>query len=118
MVFITASALVGLSTALNAVSSHGTCTAIFIFVAAVAGFSVASIRTLGKISWIGWIGLFSIVTAVLTLTIAVGLQARPSLAPQEGVWDKDIKIFAKPTFAATMSAINSIVFSYGSTPIL
>ncbi|KAH6916520.1 transmembrane amino acid transporter protein-domain-containing protein [Coprinopsis sp. MPI-PUGE-AT-0042] len=117
MVFITASALVGLSTALNAVSSHGTCTAIFIFVAAVAGFCVASIRTLGKISWIGWIGLFSIVSAVLTLTIAVGLQARPSLAPQDGLWDKDIKIFAKPTFAAAMSAVNSIVFSYGSTPI-
>ncbi|KAF5334265.1 hypothetical protein D9611_014576 [Ephemerocybe angulata] len=118
LVFITASALVGLSTALNAVSAHGTCTAVFIAVAAIAGFLVGSLRTLGKVSWIGWAGIVSIVASIVTLTVGVGVQERPPLpAPQEGPWDKDLKIFGNPTFAQAMSAINIIVFSYGSTPI-
>ncbi|KAF6760207.1 transmembrane amino acid transporter protein-domain-containing protein [Ephemerocybe angulata] len=118
LVFITASALVGLSTALNAVSAHGTCTAVFIAVAAIAGFLVGSIRTLGKLSWIGWAGLVSIVSSIIILTVAVGVQDRPPFpAPQEGPWDKDMKIFGSPTFAEAMSAINAIVFSYGSTPL-
>lgn len=117
MVFIIGSALVGLSTALNAVSAHGACTAIFIFVAAVAGFLVGSIRTLGKVSWIGWVGVVSIMSAILILTVAVGVQERPPLAAQTGPWDKDLQIFGTPTFAGAMSAINGIVFSYGGTPM-
>ena len=118
MVFIIGSALVGISTALNAVSDHGTCTAVFIAVAAIAGFLLGSIRTLGKISWIGWAGITSIMAAILTLTIAVGVEDRPYLAPQAPLpWDKELQIFAKPTFAGAMSAINGIVFSYGATPM-
>jgi hypothetical protein len=118
MVFIIGSAIVGISTALNAVSAHGACTAVFIAVAAIAGFLVGSIRTLGKVSWIGWAGIVSIMSAILILTIAVGVQERPFLAPPApGPWDKELKIFATPTFAGAMSAINSIVFSYGATPM-
>lgn len=48
-----------LSTAIgfNAVSSHGTCTAVFVAVAAIISFGLASIRTLGKIKWTAWVGL-------------------------------------------------------------
>ncbi|KAL1408875.1 hypothetical protein Q8F55_005689 [Vanrija albida] len=118
MVFIIGSALVGVSTSLNAVSTHGTCTAVFIAVAAIAGFLLGSIRTLGKISWIGWAGIVSIMAAIITLTVAVGVQDRPSEAPPAPApWDKGVLIIAHPTFAQAMSAINGIVFSYGGTPM-
>lgn len=124
MIFVSASGILAIGTALNAVSStathHGACTAIFIAVAAIAGWMLASIRTLGKISWLGWIGLISIMAAILTLTIAVGVQERPYLAsietPYPGPWDKDLKITNNATFAAAMSAINSIVFAFAATP--
>lgn len=55
--------MLGLSIALNSVSSHATCTAVYVAVAAVAGIAFASIRTLGKISWLAWIGLTCILIA-------------------------------------------------------
>lgn len=117
MLFIIGSALVGLSTSLNAVSTHGACTAIFVFVSAAAGFLFGSIRTLSKVAWIGWVGIFSIMASILTLTVAVGVQGRPaSLAPDE-VFDKKVAAFGSPTFAQAMSAVNAIVFSYGATPM-
>jgi hypothetical protein len=51
------------SIGLNAVSAHGTCTAVFVAVAAIASFMLASIRTLGKIQWTAWIGLACIFVA-------------------------------------------------------
>lgn len=40
--------MLGISIGFNAVSSHGTCTAVFVAVAAVIGFGLSSIQTLGK----------------------------------------------------------------------
>ncbi|BEJ12344.1 hypothetical protein CspHIS471_0208040 [Cutaneotrichosporon sp. HIS471] len=123
MIFVSASGILAIATALNAVSStathHGACTAIFIAVAAVCGFLLAQVRTLGKISWIGWIGLVSIMAAILTLTIAVGVQERPYLASKEyptGPWPKNLKVTNNPPFSNAMSAINSIIFAFAATP--
>jgi hypothetical protein len=55
--------MVSTSIALNAVSTHGTCSAVFTAVAAIAAFMLASIRTLSKISWLAWIGTASILIA-------------------------------------------------------
>lgn len=55
--------MLGLSIGLNAVSTHATCTAVFVVVAAILGFCFASIQTLGRISWLAWIGLISLVSA-------------------------------------------------------
>lgn len=55
--------MLGISIGLNAVSSHGACTAGFVVAAAVVGFSLASIRTLGRISWIAWVGLVCILVS-------------------------------------------------------
>ena len=52
--------MLGVSFALNAVSLHGTCTAVFVVVSALIAFGLASIRTLGKISWLAWVGMASI----------------------------------------------------------
>ncbi|KAL1405138.1 hypothetical protein Q8F55_008761 [Vanrija albida] len=117
MIFFVAAACVGVSTALNAVSAHGACTAIFIAVAGVLAFLFGSIPTLGAITWIGWVGLASILAAVFTVTVAVGVQSRPSLAPSTGPFDKDVKLFGDTTFPQAMAAINQILFAYGSTPM-
>lgn len=55
--------MLGLSIAFNAVSTHATCTAVYVVVAAIAGIGFGSIRTLGKISWLAWIGLACILLA-------------------------------------------------------
>jgi amino acid permease len=62
-IFVAGSGMLGISTALNALSSHGACTAIFVAVAAIAGFGLGSIQTLGKISWLAWIGVVSILSS-------------------------------------------------------
>jgi hypothetical protein len=64
MIFVVGAALVGISTALNAISLHGTCTAVFVVVAAVATYPFAAMRTLEKIRWVGWAGLASMVVSV------------------------------------------------------
>ncbi|RGP78385.1 hypothetical protein FLONG3_3521 [Fusarium longipes] len=115
-VFVAGAGMLSLSIALNAVSSHGACTAIFIAVAAVLGFVLSSIRTLGKMSWLAWVGVISIVIAVLMVTIATGVQDRPDAAPQDSVWVSDYQLFKTPTFVQAVSAICSYVSAYGGTP--
>lgn len=55
--------MLSISIALNALSMHATCTAVFVAVAAIIGFGFSSLRTLGRISWLAWIGVASIVIA-------------------------------------------------------
>jgi hypothetical protein len=55
--------MLGISIGLNAVSTHGACTAIFVAVAAVLGFTLGSIQTLGKVSWLCWVGATAILVA-------------------------------------------------------
>lgn len=62
-IFVAGSGILGIATALNALSSHGACTAIFVAVAAIVGFSLGSIQTLGRISWLAWAGTMSILVS-------------------------------------------------------
>lgn len=55
--------MLSVSIGLNAISAHGTCTAVFVAVAAALGFSIGSIRTLGRLTWLAWIGTVCIVAA-------------------------------------------------------
>ncbi|KAK9421806.1 putative Amino acid transporter transmembrane domain-containing protein [Seiridium unicorne] len=114
--FVAGSAMLSISIALNAVSVHATCTAVFVAVAAIVIFTLSSIRTLAKISWLAWVGIICILVSVFTVTIAVGLQERPAAAPQEGVWVPDYQIIKHPTFTNAISAISSLVFAYAGTP--
>lgn len=128
--------MLSLSISLNAISAHGACTAVFIAVAAVTGFLIASIRTLGKISSLAWIGVISILAAsmsedrrstinghhnltallVFTLTIATGLQDRPAAAPSTGTYVSTWQLVGHPTFAEAMAAISSIIFAFSGVP--
>jgi hypothetical protein len=60
---VAGSGMISTSIALNAVSTHGTCSAVFTAVAAICTFILASIRTLNKMSWLAWIGTASVLVA-------------------------------------------------------
>lgn len=53
---------------------------------------------------------------VLTLTVAVGVEDRPSAAPTTGVYKSDWKLVGDPTFYEAISALSSMVFAYAGTP--
>ncbi|KAH7130953.1 transmembrane amino acid transporter protein-domain-containing protein [Dactylonectria macrodidyma] len=114
--FVCGSAMLSVSIGLNAVSSHGTCTATFMAIAAITGFIFASIRTLGRISWLAWLGLVCIISSVIIVTIAVGVQDRPVAVPEDVVWVSDYKLFNTPSFTEAMSAISALIFAYAGTP--
>ncbi|KAH7203127.1 transmembrane amino acid transporter protein-domain-containing protein [Fusarium redolens] len=114
-VFCSGSGMLSTSIGLNAVSLHNACTAVFVVVAAIASFGLASIRTLGM-TWVAWTGLVSVFIAVLMVTIAVGIQDRPSSAPQTGPWESDFKLLGRPSFTKAISAVSSIVFAFAGTP--
>ncbi|KAF9878798.1 transmembrane amino acid transporter [Colletotrichum karsti] len=115
-IFVAGSGMLGASIALNSVSTHGACTAIFVAVAGFLGFCFGSIQTLGKITWFAWIGLVAILSSILTLTVAVGVQDRPAAAPQGGVWVSDYVVVGKPTFSEAASALSTLVFAFAGTP--
>ncbi|CAG8412955.1 unnamed protein product [Penicillium salamii] len=115
-IFCCGSGLLSTSIGLNAVSAHGTCTAVFVAVSAIAAFSVGSIRTLGKMKWTAWAGVASVFVAVMTTTIAVALQGRPPAASGIENWESDYKLVGKPSFTKAMAAVASTVFAYAGTP--
>ncbi|KAL1642411.1 hypothetical protein SLS58_005485 [Diplodia intermedia] len=110
------SGMLSISIGLNALSTHGACTAVFVAVGAIIGWACGSIQTLGRITWLAWVGLAGIITSILALTVAVGVQDRPDAAPQESHWQSDYKIFGDPTFAEAAAALASLVFAYAGTP--
>lgn len=116
MTIIAGSGLLSISIAFNSMSLHGTCTAVFVVVATIITFILASIQTLEKIAWITYAGFISLVVSLLVVTIGVGVADRPAEAPQTGPWDKDLHVFNNPTFGQAMGAIGQQVLSVGATP--
>ncbi|CZR69423.1 related to neutral amino acid permease [Phialocephala subalpina] len=80
-------AVLALSTALSAISHHGTCTVRFSFIAYLIITIVGSIRAIERLGWILWIGFASIVTAVMIVVIAVTVPDRPAAAPRTGSFE-------------------------------
>lgn len=60
--------------------------------------------------------VLQLIPTVLTLTVAVGVQERPSAAPQTGPWDKKFVLFGDPTFAEASSSLAALVFAFCGTP--
>lgn len=50
------------------------------------------------------------------VTIAVGVSDRPAAAPATGPFDKDLRMFNNPGFAAALSAVSQINFAFAGTP--
>ncbi|KAJ5995003.1 hypothetical protein N7481_001980 [Penicillium waksmanii] len=115
-IFVAGSGMLGISISLNAISSHAVCTAVYVVIAFIVCFILGSIQTLGRISWIAWLGLVCILTSILIVTVAVGIQDRPAAAPKDAVWVPDYKIVANPSFTDAITAVSTIVFAYAGTP--
>jgi hypothetical protein len=104
-----------ISVAFNTITEHATCTVAWAVLGAVIVGVISSIQTLDRISWLGWVGLVSILSAVITLTAAVGVTDRPSLAP-EGEFTIITNAFGQPTFLQAMQSVSVVVFAYAGTP--
>jgi hypothetical protein len=63
-IIVAASGMVGVSTALNALSEHSLCTNYFSIIAALMVAACASVRKFEKIAWVTWAGFFSVFIAV------------------------------------------------------
>jgi hypothetical protein len=63
-VLCTGSGILGVSIALNALSSHAACTVWWSFIATIFVVACASVRKFQKIGWLTWAGFVSIYLAV------------------------------------------------------
>ncbi|KAE8368124.1 transmembrane amino acid transporter protein-domain-containing protein [Aspergillus caelatus] len=115
LVFAAASGMLSISIALNTVSTHGACTAVFVGTAAICILLLASIRTLDRISILAWLGLVTLLCSLFTVTIAIAIQDHPDSAPP-GPWVSDYKLFNNPTFTDAISAVSQFVFAYAGPP--
>ena len=52
----------------------------------------------------------------MIVTIAVGIQDRPTTAPQGDIWVSNYKLIGHPSFEKAVSAVSSIIFAYCGTP--
>ncbi|ODN74627.1 hypothetical protein, variant 2 [Cryptococcus amylolentus CBS 6039] len=117
MICLCGSGFITTSLAFNAITDHAACTVVWAVVAAAVTFAFASLQTLNKVSILGWIGFFSILSAILIITVAVGVEDRPEAAPSTGPWDKDIHAFnSEASFLSGMGAVSTTVFAYCGTP--
>ncbi|KAJ5234583.1 uncharacterized protein N7469_003751 [Penicillium citrinum] len=114
-VLVTGSGIVGVSTALNALSHHSACTVWWSFLAMAVTIAMASIRKLTHIGWLTYAGFISIYAAVLIVVIGVTTRDRPAAAPQEGPYELGYLNVNNPGFAAGMVASSTIFVSSAGT---
>jgi hypothetical protein len=58
----------------------------------------------------------SILAAIFTVTISVGVQDRPALAPKTGPWETGFQVIGHPSFTEASSAISALILAYAGTP--
>lgn len=116
MVFIAASGLLAMSTALSQLSNDGACSVIFVSVMAIVVFLLASLHQARYISYLGWFGMGCIVVSVMIVTIAVSVTDRPAAAPPTGPYDLELSAGVPGSFVDVMSGISTIIFAYGGLP--
>ncbi|RDW85501.1 hypothetical protein BP5796_03826 [Coleophoma crateriformis] len=109
------SGIIGVSTGLNALSTHATCTVWWSFIATIVIAGLASFRKFQQIGWLTWAGFVSIFVAVFIVVIAVTTRDRPAAAPQTGPYDLGYHAIAYPTFQAGIVASATIFVSSAGT---
>ncbi|KAF9691101.1 hypothetical protein EKO04_010635 [Ascochyta lentis] len=114
-IIVGASGMVGVSTALNALSNHSLCTNYFSIIAAIMVGLCASVRRFEKLTWITWAGFASVFIAVFIVVVGVTTLDRPAAAPQTGDYEFGYHVIASPTFAAGITAAATIFCSGAGT---
>ena len=112
-ILITAAGIVSVSTALNALSEHSTCTVVFSFVAAAMITVFSSVRTFSRLGWLTWFGFATFFIAVFIFVVAITQQDRPAAAPQTGPYELGWTAIAYPSFIVGMTA-SANIFLCGS----
>ncbi|KAJ6000632.1 hypothetical protein N7481_001041 [Penicillium waksmanii] len=101
-IFSGGSALLSISISFNALTDHGTCTAVFVAVAAIIAFMFSSIQTLARISCLH--------------CDSRGRDSRPPPPIDGVVFQSDYKLFGNPSFIDAMTAVSTISLTYAGTP--
>ncbi|CAL5871216.1 uncharacterized protein PFLUO_LOCUS5464 [Penicillium psychrofluorescens] len=114
-VIVAASGIIGVSTALNALSLHAVCTVWFSFIATVIIVICASVRKFSHIGWLTWIGFASVYIAVFIIVISVTTRDRPAAAPQTGDFDLGYQAIGNPSFTTGITAAATIFVSSAAT---
>lgn len=110
-------AVLALTTALNAISHHGTCTVAFSVVAYIIITIFGSVRKIHSLGWVLWVGFVSIVSAVMIIVIAVTIPDRPAAAPKSGPFELGFGAVPPPgtTFATAWAASIAVYASSANT---
>ncbi|KAF2110970.1 transmembrane amino acid transporter [Lophiotrema nucula] len=114
-VLCTGSGIIGVATALNALSEHAACTVWWAFLSTAVIIACASVRKFEKIGWLTWAGFISVYVAVFIVVIGVTTRSRPAAAPATGPYDLGYVVIAYPTFIAGMTATCTIFVSSAGT---
>ncbi|KAL3462647.1 transmembrane amino acid transporter protein-domain-containing protein [Aspergillus heterothallicus] len=104
LVFIMASHLLTFTVAMNTITRHATCSIIFGVVGLVISCLLAIPRTLERMTWLSFVSFASIIAAVLTTMIAVGIRNTPP----------PIKATTETNLVSGFTAAANIVFSFSS----
>ncbi|KAH7258747.1 hypothetical protein FSOLCH5_007671 [Fusarium solani] len=113
VIFVAASAIVTLSIALNTISSHATCTVVFIFVACAACFLLCLPRTTKFVSNLGVPNAVSVLAASILVMISLGIKG-PRQVDSIDDWHRDIVVIGHPSFRDGLNACLKIVFAYAA----
>ncbi|PSS22273.1 hypothetical protein M430DRAFT_49421 [Amorphotheca resinae ATCC 22711] len=109
------SGILGVSIALNALSTHAACTVWWSFIAFIVVSVTASVRKFHSIGWLTYVGFASIFAAVFIVVIAVTTRDRPAAAPQTGDYELGYYAIAHPTFISGITASATIFVSSSGT---
>ncbi|RJE21869.1 hypothetical protein PHISCL_05787 [Aspergillus sclerotialis] len=104
LVFIMGSHILIFSQALNSISSHGTCTIVFGIIGLIISFIFSLPRTLAGMTWLSLASFISIVAAVLTTMIAVGIQNKGAA----------VKATVDTDLVTGFVSVSNIVFSHST----
>ncbi|KAI9367397.1 transmembrane amino acid transporter protein-domain-containing protein [Aspergillus egyptiacus] len=116
-IICTGSAVIAVSTGLNALSHHAACTVWWALIGFVVIAGFASIRKLEQLSWLTWAGFFSVFIAVFIIVVGVTQIDRPAAAPPTGPFELGFYAFppTNPTFEIGMLASCNIYVSSANT---
>ncbi|KAJ5947672.1 hypothetical protein N7466_000687 [Penicillium verhagenii] len=114
-VIVAASGIIGVSTALNALSLHAICTVWYSFIATVVIAACASVRKFSHIGWLTWAGFASVYIAVFIVVVGVTTIDRPAAAPQTGTFDLGYRVIGDPSFTVGITAAATIFVSSAAT---
>lgn len=113
VIFIAASATVTFSIALNSITSHATCTVVFMVVGVLIGFILSVPRTTKFVSHVGVPNAVSVIVASVIVMISLGISG-PSPVDSKSDWVREIVIVGNPSFRDGLNACLKVVFAYAA----